>query len=123
VAAVRALLVEDDFLVRLALADALREEGFEVIDVADGDEAVAWIDGPDGFNLLLTDIQIPGKMDGIGVALHARNRDPGIPVVVVTGRPEGVSGLEDLQPPAVLIRKPYAPEEVLAAARRLVGNP
>jgi DNA-binding response OmpR family regulator len=118
----RALLVEDDWLARMALADTLRDAGLQVTDVPDGDAAARCINGPDSFNLLLTDIQIPGKMNGIGVALHARSRDPTIPVIVVTGRPEEMRGLENLQPPAVLIRKPYSPEEVVAAARELIDH-
>ncbi len=121
-AVVRTLLVEDDFLVRMALADALRDEGFEVIAVPDGDQAAAQIDGPDGFDLLLTDIEMPGTLDGIGVAIHARNRDPGIPVVIVTGRPEGMRSVASLEPPTILLHKPCIPEEVITAARRLVGK-
>lgn len=82
---VRVLLVEDEFLIRLAAAEMLRDEGFEVVEAEDGAQAVKLIDGPDGFDLLLTDVQMPGPVDGIHVVLHARQHHPGIAVVVVSG--------------------------------------
>ena len=66
--------------------------------------------------------ETPGTLDGIGVAIHARNRDPGITVVIVTGRLEGLSGMASLEPPTILIHRPYTSEEVLTAVRRLVGK-
>ena len=58
----------------------MHDEGFEVIEAADGTQAVRLIDGPDDFDLLLTDVQMPGPIDGIQVAIHARQRHPAVVV-------------------------------------------
>lgn len=119
----RVLLVEDEDLIRLIIAEALEEEGFEVVEAADANSASAMIDGPDGFDLLLTDIQMPGDLDGIGLADRARARHPRLPVIFVTGRPEVMNRMGRLGPLDVFIRKPYGPAQVVAAARRLLGAP
>ena len=119
----RLLVVEDEFLTRLALAEVLSNEGFEVFEAATGDEAVELIDDPDGFDAVVTDINMPGKRDGIAVAEYARQRHPMIPIIYCTGRPDalrtpGVLGSWD-----VLVKKPYAPVQVVEALYRLsVGN-
>jgi len=110
---VRVLLVEDELLIRLLAAEVLHEEGFKVIEAADGTQAVQLIDGPDGFDLLLTDVQMPGPIDGIQVAIHARKRYPSIPVVVVSARPLNARRLDGLGLRKTFVSKPYE----LAACR------
>ena len=75
----RVLLVEDEFLIRLMTAEMLRDEGFEVFEAQHGDEARALLDDPDNFDVLFTDVRMPGTLDGIDVALHARVRHPATP--------------------------------------------
>jgi len=117
----KVLVVEDEFLIRLTLAEALSDEGFEVLEAATADEALGLVRNDDGIELLLTDIQLPGKLDGIGLAREARLHAPVLPVIFMTGRPESViqagrSGRD------AFIAKPYLPSEVCAAARRLTGR-
>lgn len=118
----RVLLVEDEPLIRLLLAESLAEEGLRVTEAANGDGAAALIDGPDGFDLLLTDIQMPGDLDGRAVAQHARRRDPDIAVIYMTGRPDVLGGGGALGPKDAILRKPFTPSEVLAAIRRLLDG-
>lgn len=63
-AAVRVLLVEDENLIRLVTSEILQDEGFEVVEAWNGDEAVRLLDGPDSFDILFTDVQMPGTLDG-----------------------------------------------------------
>ncbi len=84
-ATARVLLVEDETLIRLMAAELLRGEGFEVVEAWDGDAARGLLDGSDGFDVLFTDVQMPGTFDGIDVAIHARRRHPAIPILVVSG--------------------------------------
>lgn len=114
---VRVLLVEDEYLIRFAVADALRDEGFEVVEAENGAQAVGLIDGPDGFDLLLTDVQMPGLIDGIQVALHARRRHPGIAVIVVSGQPSSARRLDGLGPRRTFVSKPYGLPALVAALR------
>lgn len=59
---IRVLLVEDEPLIRLLAAEVLHDEGFEVVEAADGTQAISLIDSPDGFDLLLTDMHMPGPV-------------------------------------------------------------
>ena len=119
-ATARILLVEDEGLIRLMTAEILRDEGFEVVEAWDGDEAARLLDGLDGFDVLFTDVRMPGTLDGIDVAVHARRRYPAIPVLVVAGyAAQLMSRLGALDPAAVFISKPYDLEEVVDALRRL----
>ena len=68
----RVLVVEDEELIRLILAEVLADEGYQVVEAGTGDEAVRLIDGPDGFHAVITDIHMPGTRDGIAVGHHAR---------------------------------------------------
>ena len=75
----------------------------------------------EGFDVLFTDLQMPGKLDGIDAAVYARNRNPAMPVLVVSGvdAKRVISRLDVLGPPAVFINKPYSPKEIVETVRRL----
>jgi CheY-like chemotaxis protein len=62
VAAARVLLVEDEGLTRLAAAEVLQDEGFEVVEAGNDDEAVQLLSGPDAFDVLFTDVRMPGVL-------------------------------------------------------------
>ena len=117
------LLVEDEWLIREVFAEELIEAGFEVCKADNGDQAAALIDiQSDRLSLLVTDIHMPGRLDGIAVARLLRERRPDIPVIYMTGRPDALNGVGLLGPEDVLLRKPFAPSELLAAARRLLAG-
>ncbi len=120
-AARRVLLVEDEGLIRLMIAETLRDEGFDVVQAENGDEVISLLDQVDSFDVLFTDLQMPGKLDGIDVAVYARNRNPAMPVLVVSGvdAKRVMSRLNVLKPPAVFINKPYSPQEIVETVRRL----
>ena len=120
-AARRVLLVEDEGLIRLMIAETLRDEGFDVVQAENGDEVISLLDRVDSFDVLFTDLQMPGKLDGIDVAVYARNRNPAMPVLVVSGvdAKRVMSRLNVLEPPAVFINKPYSPQEIVETVRRL----
>lgn len=122
-ATARVLLVEDEPLIRLVTAEMLRDEGFEVFEAQHGDEACALLDDANDFDVLFTDVRMPGTLDGIDVALHARRRHPGIPVLVASGYAAHlVRRLGMLIPAAVFISKPYRLAEVLDIITRLTGT-
>lgn len=120
-ASVRVLLVEDEGLIRLVAAEVLQDEGFEVVEAWNGDEAVRLLSGPDTFDVLFTDVRMPGVLDGVDVAMHARGRHPTIHVLVVSGyAPHLVPRLGVLEPPAHFMSKPYSLAEVVAKLNHLV---
>ena len=116
----RVLLVEDEFLVRLTLSEALADEGLDVVEAVSGDEALPLLEADDQIILLLTDIQLPGKLNGLNLARLARRLRPDLPVIYMTGRPDTMAGLTVSERDA-FIAKPYVPSEVTAAVRRLTA--
>ena len=69
----RILVVEDDALIREFVVEALREEGYDVIHAANGEEALAWC-GRQVADVLVTDVRLPGGIDGWQIAERCRVR-------------------------------------------------
>lgn len=117
------LVIEDDQDIQAVLDDALREGGFEPAIAGSGEEAVTLLKafGPN-YRALVTDIRLMGRLDGWGVARAARQVDPAFPIVYITGAvPEEwpVQGV----PNSVLLKKPFAPEQLVAALAQLIDAP
>jgi len=64
-------------------------------------------------------MQLPGTLDGATLAARAREHQPALPIIFVTGRPEAVGAL--LTARDLFIAKPYLPSEVCIAAKRLIA--
>ncbi len=64
----RIRVVEDEVSVRLMMADELRSKGFAVVEAANVEEALAILESSTRVGLVLTDLQMPGAMDGLGLA-------------------------------------------------------
>ncbi len=80
----RVLLVDDEPVVREVLAGQLADEGFEVAEAADGAAALALIERGGPFDLLVTDLAMPGQ-DGVALIREAQWRRPGLPAILLTG--------------------------------------
>jgi YesN/AraC family two-component response regulator len=120
VGTLRILLVDDDHLVRQMMADTLNDEGFEVIEASSGDEGAKLLVDPDGIDVIFTDVRMPGLLDGIDLALHARKLHPQIAVIVASGfAPFLVERLDKLDPPSIFFRKPYSPGDIIRTIRRM----
>jgi CheY-like chemotaxis protein len=117
----RILLVEDESLVRLVLSELLLDDGFDVLEAQDGDEAIRMLGQIDPPHLLITDITMPGRADGNVVATAAKQRYPGLPVIYSTGRPGSVKNRLDGNDD--IVAKPYSREVILSLVRRVVGGP
>jgi CheY-like chemotaxis protein len=79
------LVVEDEMLVRVMLADALRDAGYEAVEAVDGDEAIRLLRGSDNIKVVVSDIRMPGSLDGIALARRVRSERPDIKIVLVSG--------------------------------------
>lgn len=117
---IRVLVVEDEFLIRLTLSEALGDEGFEVLEAETGDAALPMLQPDAGIRLLLTDIQLPGSLNGRALVQRVRQTLPGLPVIFMTGRPEP-DGEAPASPLDVFIAKPYTLTDICDAAKRLTG--
>lgn len=110
------LLVEDELLVREVTHEDLDEAGFSVTTASDADEAIALLRDGRQFDLLFTDIRMPGQTDGWEVARQAKELLPGVKVIYATGLGEGP---DDLTASECYVCKPYTFADVLQAVDRL----
>ena len=110
----KVLVVEDEFLVREVISEDLREAGFEVIEAATGVAAIERCEQHDP-DVLVTDIRLPGNLDGWDVAELCRETKPWLPVIYATA----YSDQTRMVPGAVLFKKPYRPSQILSAIEQL----
>lgn len=99
------LVVEDEPLILLSTSNALEDEGFTVLQAASADAALVLLDQHPDIRMVLTDIEMPGKMDGLNLADRARERLPGALIVITSGRRLPPKG--DLPSGARFMAKPY----------------
>jgi len=118
------LIAENEPDIRLVLQDAFEDGGFDVLLASSGEEAIAALDAErDNVRALLTDINLESKSTGWDVARHARELNPDLPVVYMTGG-DGHDWAAFGVPNSVLITKPFAPAQATIAVSQLlnVGN-
>jgi two-component system, response regulator PdtaR len=113
------LIVEDEFLLRMDSAEVIENAGFEVIQAANADEAIAILTARPDIHVVFTDIQMPGSMDGLKLARFVRDRWPPIKIVATSGlvRVED----DDLPVGSLFLPKPYRDVDLVAALRRMTG--
>ncbi len=116
----RILVVEDEFLIRMTLVEALTDEGFDVLEAESGDAALPLLRSDTAIRLLLTDIQLPGSLDGRRLAQRAREDRPDLPVLFMTGRPDANAAAKSA-PLDRYIAKPYTLSEICSAVRGLTS--
>ena len=116
----RLLLVEDDPLLRMTLAEALTEAGFTVVEAADAESALCLVASRDDLDLLLTDINLPGA-DGFALASAARRLRPGLPVVYASGRLNEADPQRAL-PGAPFLAKPFSLSKALTTLQGAMGR-
>ena len=109
------LIVEDEFLPRLDSAETIESAGFEVIQAANADEAIAILKARPDIHVVFTDTQMPGSMDGLKLARFVRDRWPPIKIVTVDE--------DDLPDGSVFLPKPYRGAHVVATLRELTSAP
>ena len=112
------LIVEDEAIIRFDLVDFFSEAGYRVFEAASADEAIAVLNTERSIRVVLTDIQMPGSMDGLKLAHYVRDRYP--PTVLLLT--SGARFIEDKDLPAasVFIRKPFNPSRMLSQIDKLM---
>jgi two-component system, response regulator PdtaR len=101
------LVVEDEALIRMNSADAIRGLGFNVIEAVDADHAISLLESVPGITVVFTDIQMPGSMDGLLLAGVVRDRWPPIALLITSGQRHPPTA--DMPAGAQFIPKPYSP--------------
>jgi DNA-binding NtrC family response regulator len=108
------LLVEDEALIRLMLAGEFEDGGFEVHEAGSADGAVALLEAGLEVAAVVTDVRMPGSMDGLGLTAWLADRRPGLPVVIISGY-VAASDAVGLNPAvAAVLSKPYNPTDIVA---------
>ena len=105
------LVVEDEPLVRMVTSEILMDAGFQVIEAAHAEQALAILEQAP-VALVLTDVDMPGELDGLALRGVLRERSPDLPVIVTSG------GVRPGAPPPNLdgpfIAKPYTADALIA---------
>jgi DNA-binding response OmpR family regulator len=113
------LIVEDEFLLRAALADYLQNDGFDVVEAGSADDAVEIISHADRpIDVVFSDVMMPGRLDGIGLAQWLRARHPEVQILLTSGRAESVS--DAIRRCGRAMPKPYDMDQVAREIRKLV---
>jgi CheY-like chemotaxis protein len=116
----RILVVEDEVLIRLVIAEYLRECGYKVHEAANADEAITILQSPEvAIDIVFSDVVMPGGMDGFGLARWIRANRPEIQVILTSGldRSAEVAGM--LCEAGPLLEKPYEPQGVVERIKQL----
>ena len=111
------LVVEDEPLVRLFLTDFLDEAGFKVFEAVNADEAMTILQARPDVQVIISDIEMPGSMNGLELARAVHERWPGIGIVVTSGRER--PGPDDLSEKVAFLAKPYLPDTVTTLIRQM----
>jgi CheY-like chemotaxis protein len=117
---VKVLVVEDEFLVLVAISDALADYGFEVRAVSAAEEALAELAAGE-VDVLFTDVNLPGAMDGTALAFQAREIKPDLPVVYASAVWPHLDPARKV-PGSIFLPKPYDPAEACKLIARMAAH-
>ena len=115
----RVLVVEDEVVTLMLVADDLRSAGFDVVEAERGDDALTMLQGMDRLDALVTNYRLPGA-DGVEVAIFARGRFPTIPVIFISATSALVASARAPKPYHRL-DKPFETDELVRMVTRLAG--
>jgi CheY-like chemotaxis protein len=113
------LLVEDDPLISLLLREELEASGYDVTCADTAPRALAAIEEPRSYEVLVTDIDLGGPTDGFGVARCFRTVFPDMPVVFISGAP-GIRYRTEAVKPSSFLAKPFVPQDLTDALERVI---
>lgn len=119
ISTISVLVVEDEALVRMDVSHRLSEDGFEVYEAATADDAIRLLEAHSGIQILFTDIDMPGTMDGLKLSAYVRDRWPPVRIVVTSGHRK--VDVVDLPDGGVFYSKPYNYTEVAQSFRELAA--
>ncbi|MFC0408444.1 response regulator [Roseomonas elaeocarpi] len=118
------LVVEDEPSVRMLVLEVLRELGYVALEAGNAADALAILRSGAAIDLLLTDVGLPGGMNGPQLAEAVQQSHPGLRVLFVTGYAfDGTNGQSLLPPEAPRINKPFAMHELAARIREMMSSP
>ena len=109
------LIVEDDVLTNEYLEFILEQAGYEVVSATSADEAAVLLEDRDDVQLIVTDINLPGTMNGLKLAATVKARRPEMNIIIVTGYGTPQGG--EIPPGSLFVPKPYNARKMIEAVR------
>ena len=113
------LVVEDEGLVRLDAVETLRDAGYAVVEAVNAEQALALVAGGGKVDVLFTDINMPGRMDGLELARRVNRLEPRIHLLLTSGKVRPERG--QIPDAGLFLPKPYSPEAVTRAVDRMLA--
>ncbi len=118
---IRVLLVEDEDTVRNVVARLLKKLGYEVFSAANADEAIAFFEGGVSFDLVVTDIVMPG-LSGIEMSEVLKARFPEVRFLFISGYTSRELGTAPAAPPEPFLPKPFTMQELAEEVRKALAD-
>jgi len=112
------LVVEDETLLRMLLADQLRDAGYVVVDAANAQQALCAVSRTSDLKAIVTDIQMPGSIGGMTLARMVRSMRPTVKIVLTSGYYAVVDGVEH----DGFFPKPYDTSQIIAHVGTLLNE-
>jgi len=114
------LVVEDEVLIRLVVAEYLRECGYRVHEAVSAEEAILILQAPEvSIDIVFSDVEMSGNMDGFGLARWVRSNMPDIQVILTSGAERSADIAGTLCEAGPLMKKPYHTQEVVDRIKQL----
>jgi CheY-like chemotaxis protein len=114
------LVVEDEMLLRMRAVDMVEDAGYTSVEAVDAEQAVAILESRSDIALIFTDIQMPGSMDGLGLAHSVHRRWPPIKIILVSGQLK--LSTSDIPPNSRFFGKPLQASQMIAEMRDMIGK-
>ncbi|MGO8026322.1 response regulator [Rhizobium leguminosarum] len=116
------LVVEDSMIIRMSAVDLVLSAGYEALEACDADEAIRILESRNDIDLVFTDVQMPGTMDGIKLSHYIRDRWPPVRLIVASGA--AILEESDLPTGSRAFSKPYDNHAITDAMAHLlsIGN-
>jgi CheY-like chemotaxis protein len=116
------LVVEDEILVRVVIAAYLRDCGFDVVEAGDADEAVRILEASIRVDIVFSDVNMPGRLDGFGLAQWVCRERPGLKIILTSGAAPAAKEASDLCTHGPILAKPYDPAKLASQLRALMAR-
>jgi CheY-like chemotaxis protein len=114
------LVVEDDPLIRMGAVDIVQSVGFEALEAGNADEAIRMLEARADIDIVFTDVQMPGTMDGLKLAHYIRERWPPVKLLLASGNAILVESTLPLG--SQFFAKPYNDSAIAEALMRLIAT-
>ena len=114
------LVVDDELLLRMLAVEFIEDAGYRALEAESADGAIAMLEGRPDIRIVMTDVNMPGSMDGLRFAATVRSRWPAVDVIIVSG----YAAHTELKLPerAAFFHKPYDIGAIVACLNQMAGD-